>query len=148
MRPSPDQNDSVTATPPSLSSDSDYSLRAALAGFPGVLLALVLGSVAQGRATQSSDLDIAVIAHQALTADQKMSIIAALAAKTGRPIDLIDLTTVGEPLLSQIMRHGRRLLGIDSTHARWISRHLIEQADFVPLLNRILRERRATWIGK
>jgi len=77
-----------------------------------------------------------------------MALINALAARTGRPVDLIDLHTVGQPLLCQIVRHGRRVLGSATAHGQLISRNLVEQADFVPLRNRILKERRQTWIGK
>ena len=73
--------------------DSDHALRAVLARFPSLLLAIVFGSVARGQQHFASDLDIAVAAKHALSAAQKIDIIAALAAETGRPIDLIDLTT-------------------------------------------------------
>ena len=119
-----------------------------LAGFPELILALVFGSVAKGLQRIDSDLDIAVVAKQALTADEKIVIISALAEKTGRPVDLVDLKVVGEPLLGQIVQHGRRLLGSDGEYGRLISRHLFEQADFMPYRNRILAERRAAWIGK
>jgi len=123
-------------------------LREVLAGFPELILALVFGSVAKGLQRIDSDLDIAVVAKQALTVDEKIVIISALAEKTGRPVDLVDLKVVGEPLLGQIVQHGRRLLGSDGEYGRLISRHLFEQADFMPYRNRILAERRATWIGK
>ncbi|MDD5579614.1 MAG: nucleotidyltransferase domain-containing protein [Methylobacter sp.] len=126
----------------------DDQLREVLAGFPELTLALVFGSVAQGRQRTDSDLDIAVAAKQALTAVEKMAIIAALAEQTGRPVDLIDLKVVAEPLLGQILRHGRRLLGGDGEYGQLISRHLFEQADFMPYRNRMLAERRAAWIGK
>jgi len=126
----------------------DAQLRDVLAHFPMLVLALVFGSVAQGRQRADSDLDIAVAANQALTAAEKMNIIAALAESTGRPIDLIDLKAVAEPLLGQIVRHGRRLMGSDSAYGRLISQHLFEQADFMPYRNRVLAERRAAWIGK
>jgi len=123
-------------------------LREVLAGFPELILALVFGSVAKGLQRIDSDLDIAVVAKQALTVDEKIVIISALAEKTGRPVDLVDLKVVGEPLLGQIVQHGRRLLGSDGEYGRLISRHLFEQADFMPYRNRILAERRAAWIGK
>jgi len=112
------------------------------------VLALVFGSVAQGRQRADSDLDIAVAANQALTATEKMDIIAALAERTGRPVDLIDLTVATEPLLGQILRHGRRLLGSDGAYGHLISRHLFEQADFMPYRTRVLSERRAAWIAR
>ena len=110
--------------------------------------ALVFGSIAKGKASFESDLDIALAGTKPLTAEQKMAIIEALASQSGRTIDLIDLNTAGEPILSQILWHGRRLMGNDSAYAQWISRHLIEEADFMPLHRRILEERRIAWIGK
>ena len=77
-----------------------------------------------------------------------MAIITALAEQTGRPIDWIDLKVATEPLLGQIVRHGRRLLGSDGEYGKLISRHLFEQADFMPYRNRVLAERRMAWIGK
>jgi len=56
-------------------------------------------------------LDIAVAAKSALAADEKIALIGALAELTGRPVDLIDLKLVSEPLLGQIVRYGRRVLG-------------------------------------
>ncbi len=135
---------SQTHTP----ADMDALLKGVLAQFPGLVLALVFGSVARGAQRADSDLDIAVAAREALTPGEKMDIMAALAEKTGRPVDLIDLNAVTEPLLSQIVRHGRRLLGSDAAYGHLISRHLFEQADFMPYRNRVLAERREAWIGK
>jgi predicted nucleotidyltransferase len=122
-------------------------LRHALAGFANIELALVFGSVATGRARFDSDLDIAVAAKRALTSVEKQCLMSALAENTGRAIDLIDLSVAGEPLLGQIVRHGKRLLGSDEAYGKLISRHLMDQADFMPYRNRILAERRAAWIG-
>ena len=77
-----------------------------------------------------------------------MDIIAALAEQTGRPVDLIDLKVVAELLLGQVLRHGHRLLDSDGEYGQLISRHLFEQADFMPYRNRVLAERRVAWIGK
>ena len=126
----------------------DVMLKDVLTQFPTLVLALVFGSVAQGRERADSDLDIAVAARQPLTPVERMNIIAALAEQTGRPVDLIDLYGVADPLLGQIVRHGRRLLGSDSEYGNLISKHLFEQADFMPYRNRVLTERRAAWIGK
>ena len=126
----------------------DDRLREVLAHFPQIALAVLFGSVARGRQRADSDLDIAVAAKQALTADEKIALIGALAEYTGRPVDLIDLKVVSEPLLGQIVRHGRRVLGSDTLYGELISRHLFEQADFMPYRTRILAERRMAWIGK
>ena len=126
----------------------DVQLREALTHFPNITSAHLFGSVAAGRQRADSDLDIAVAADYPLTVAEKVAIAQALAEKTGRPIDLIDLATVTEPLLGQIVQHGRRLLGSDNVFGNLISRHLIEQADFMPIRSRVLTERRVAWIGK
>jgi predicted nucleotidyltransferase len=126
----------------------DAQLREVLSKFPALQLALVFGSVAVGKQRPESDLDIAVMAEKPLTVEEKINIISVLAEKTGRPVDLIDLKIVAEPLLGQIVRYGRRLLGSDNAYGRLISRHLFETADFMPYRNRILAERRVKWIGK
>lgn len=126
----------------------DAQLKEVLAHFPKIVLAVLFGSVALGRQRVDSDLDIAVAAGHPLTTDEKLSMISLLAERTGRPIDLIDLTVVAEPLLGQIVRHGRRVLGSDTLYGNLISRHLFEQADFMPYRTRLLAERRLAWIGK
>jgi uncharacterized protein len=119
-----------------------------LARFPNLVLAMLFGSSALGRQRADSDLDIAVAAKQALTAAEKIALIEALAERTGRAVDLIDLKVAAEPLLGQIVRHGRRLLGSNNAYGQLISRHLFEQADFAPYRARLLAERRAAWTGK
>jgi uncharacterized protein len=127
---------------------TDDKLRLLLAGFPQLELALLFGSLAQDRHRTGSDIDIAVAAHRVLTATEKIALVEALAERTGRPVDLVDLKVVAEPLLGQILRHGRRLLGGDRAYGQLISRHLFDQADFMPYRAMVLAERRAAWIGK
>lgn len=126
----------------------DAQIKEVFAHFPQIVLAVVFGSVASGRQRADSDLDIAVAAKQSLTADEKIALVDALAGRIGRPIDLIDLRLVSEPLLGQILRHGRRVLGSDTLYGGLISRHVFEQADFMPYRTRLLAERRMAWIGK
>lgn len=114
----------------------------------GVRLAIVFGSLAKGTQKPGSDLDIAVALDQAMSVQQHIDLIGALALATGRPIDLVDLRTAGEPLLGQIMQHGRRILGSDVLHAQYMTRHVMDAADFMPYQTRILEERRQAWIGR
>lgn len=126
----------------------DGLIKDVLANFPQITLAVLFGSVASGKQRADSDLDIAVSAQRPLKPQEKIALVGALAESTGRAIDLIDLTTVTEPLLGQIVRHGRRLLGSDRLFGELISHHLFEQADFMPYRARVLAERREAWIGK
>lgn len=111
-------------------------------------LAILFGSLAAGTGSSESDLDLALDAGRLLTAKEKMALISELAARIGRPVDLVDLHAVGEPLLGQILRHGKRIFGSDTQYANLIRKHLFDQADFLPYRNRILAERRRAWIGK
>lgn len=108
-------------------------------------LVILFGSVARGKDGPDSDLDVAMLTNESLSVQKQIEIIDALTLASGRPVDLVDLRSVGEPLLGRILFEGRRLLGPASEWGRLLSRHLVDQADFVPLQNHILRTRREAW---
>lgn len=121
------------------------NLAALLAQQPDIQLAILFGSLARGTFRADSDVDIAVLAATPLTSARKSTLIETIAMCTGRPVDLVDLATVGEPLLGHILQ-GKRLVGSTTLQAKLLTRHLLDTADFVPLQNRILQERRQRWI--
>ncbi|MHB0986830.1 MAG: type VII toxin-antitoxin system MntA family adenylyltransferase antitoxin [Sulfuricella sp.] len=123
-------------------------IRAALAPHSEIRQAILFGSLATGQGRYDSDVDLAIDAGQPLEIQAKMTLMAELAECTGRPVDLIDLQTIGEPLLGQILKHGKRILGEDGLYAELIKRHVFDEADFMPYYRRILRERRSAWIAK
>lgn len=127
--------------------DLNDRIRQVLMQHADIRLAILFGSLAAGRATPTSDLDLAVLMPAPLPAETRMALIGDLSLATGRPVDLIDLRTTGEPVLGQILKHGIRLLGSDSDYAELIKRHVFEEADFMPYRRRILSERRQAWIG-
>lgn len=131
-----------------MNSSLDIQLKNVLGQFPQITLAVLFGSAASGQQQPESDLDIAVSASRPLSVTEKITMIGALAECTGRPIDLVDLKTVAEPLLGQIVRHGKRIIGSDTLYGELIAKHLFEQADFMPYRARLLAERRKAWIGK
>lgn len=126
----------------------EQAVLAAISAIPDIELVILFGSLANGNAHAQSDLDIAIDAGRRLSADEKMLLIGELASGTGRPIDLVDLQIAGEPLLGQILQHGRRIYGSDGRYARLLSKHLFDQADFLPYHRRILAERRQAWIAR
>ena len=134
--------------PEPLQPDLLQAILAAIDTQPGIRLAILFGSLAVGREQADSDLDLAVDAGHRLTTGEKLALMNELAKRTGRPVDLVDLYVVGEPLLGQILRHGKRLLGSETCYADLIRRHLFDQADYLPYRTRILAERRRAWIGK
>ena len=118
----------------------------ALARHPDIKLAIVFGSVASGQARPDSDIDIAVQADRPLTTRQTMRLIEDVAMATGRPVDLIDLARVGEPLLGEIVRHGQRILGSNHDLAELRLRHVYLNEDFMPYVRRMLDERNRAWL--
>jgi predicted nucleotidyltransferase len=120
-------------------------LRDLLARQDDIRLSIVFGSIASGNQHSESDLDMAVLADGPLTTERRRALIESLAEVSQRPIDLIDLSTVGEPLLGQILQQGQRVTGTDSTWAALVTRHLFDAADFLPYRNRMLKERREAW---
>jgi predicted nucleotidyltransferase len=125
----------------------EETLKKALQAHSGLRLALLFGSCALGTQRPDSDVDVAVDMGGVMAAEQHLSLISDLALATGRALDLIDLRTVGEPLLGQILQSGRRIGGEHAVHAQYITRHVMDVEDFVPYQERILRERRQAWIG-
>lgn len=119
-----------------------------LAGREALRLGLLFGSAARGELGPDSDLDVAVLAERVLDPAQKRALIEGLARASGRAVDVVDLATVGEPLLGRILAEGRRLFGRDEDYAALVVRDLFEKADFLPYQQRILEERRRKWIGR
>lgn len=124
----------------------DEKIRDILSPYTAIKLVILFGSLANNTARFESDLDLAVQCGQPLTQDEKVQLIALLAKKFMRPIDLIDLYDVGEPLLGQIITKGRRVLGSDTCYGNLLARHLYAEADFMPYQRRILKQRRDQWI--
>jgi predicted nucleotidyltransferase len=127
--------------------DLDSRIQQVLTLHGGIRLAILFGSLAKGRATPESDLDLAVLMDAPLSAEVKMALIGDLSQAIGRPVDLIDLRVTGESILGQVLKHGVRLLGSDTDYAELLKRHLFDEADFMPYRRRILAERRRAWIG-
>ncbi|MBW8067509.1 MAG: nucleotidyltransferase domain-containing protein [Ferrovum sp.] len=126
----------------------DRLLREVLAGFPQIRQAILFGSLASGYARTDSDLDIAVEADHLLTVKEKIDLVNALSVQTGRPVDLVDLRAISVLLRGQVLRHGRKIMGSNTLYGELISRHVFDQADFMPIRTRLLAERRKAWIGK
>lgn len=119
-----------------------------LASDPELRFAVLFGSSATGRARPSSDLDIAVWASVPLDAAHKQALIARLAQLTGRPVDLVDLRSAGVLVTREALTRGRLLFCRDTgAYAELAARMVADVADFLPYVERLLRERRSTWIG-
>jgi len=122
-------------------------LRTVLGAHPDIRLAMLFGSMAAGTATADSDIDVALTASEPLSAQIRLALMDDLALAFGRPVDLVDLSAVGEPLLGQIVAGGIRILGDDAVYGDLLYRHIMNGTDFVPYQERILADRRRLWIG-
>lgn len=120
-------------------------LREALARAADLRLAMLFGSVARGEARANSDVDVAVLADHALTANERIRLIDSISQATGRAVDLVDVMTAGPPLLGEILRDGIRLLGSPAELADLAARAALDAADFLPLMQRTLQQRRTAW---
>lgn len=123
-------------------------VKQALANFSEIEQIVLFGSLSRGAGRLDSDIDVAVEAGRRLTSAQRIAMIEALAMEFGRPVDLIDLKTAGQPLLTQIVTTGKRLLGSDTQWAKIIYRNIMDNEDFVPLQRRILVARQKAWINR
>jgi len=123
------------------------ALQSLQTAFPDIRLAILFGSVAQGRATPNSDIDFAVKLSQPMTPSLHAAMIEEITLITGRPVDLIDLHTVGQPLLNQIVTTGIKVIGTEEEMARLMLHNVIANADFVPMQKRMLKERLDAWIN-
>ncbi len=109
--------------------------------------AWLFGSVAHGEAKPTSDLDVAVLGREPLSASEKKELMEKLAQATGRPVDLIDLQTTHGPIVGRVLQDGVRLFCDDTTlYATLLKRWWLDQADWRPYRRRILKERRERWI--
>jgi len=118
-----------------------------LSHYSTIKLAILFGS--QANAAQQkrfdSDIDLAILANKPLDSAFKMQLIETIGNEVGYPVDIVDVYDAPEPILGEVFK-GQRLLGEDATYAQLLTRHLLNTADFVPLQQRILKERRERWI--
>lgn len=119
-------------------------VRSALSPLPYVELAILFGSLAKGSQRAHSDLDVAVLAKERLTAAQRIELIDSMAIASGRPVDLIDLRSAGQPILNQILAYGIRVIGTNAEMASLVYRNLFDRANFLPRQERIINDDIAT----
>ncbi len=77
---------------------------------PTVHTAYLFGSQARGEALPSSDIDVAVMCAQPLSALERFDAQERLAAELDRDVDLVDLRQASTVLRMQVLRDGRLLV--------------------------------------
>lgn len=103
----PFEQGAASQSPPTM----DMQLKEVFSHFPKIALAILFGSVALNRQRADNNSDIAAVAKQAMTVHERIILVGALAGRTGRTVGL---NVVSEPLLEQIVRHCRKILGRDT----------------------------------
>jgi predicted nucleotidyltransferase len=107
-----------------------------------LLLAIVFGSMADGRNRPDSDIDIAIYPRKSLDHRKRQQLSDDIALATGRAVDLIDLTHVDGALLRQILRTGQVVFSKEPGLLGILSERLLDwQQDFEPQLNSLLKTR-------
>lgn len=120
-------------------------LTSVLSAQPEIVFATLFGSVARDVARPDSDLDVAVFANTPLTLGRKQRLIRDLAMAFGRPVDLVELRDAGPVVLASALQ-GQRLIGRGgAANAALLSRAWTDAADFLPVRERILRQRLCAW---
>ena len=81
---------------------------------PDLVAVYRFGSVPDGTARSDSDLDLAVLCDRPLNYETRFELIGQLAMLSGRPVDLIDLSTVSTVMRAQIVTTGERIYCVDA----------------------------------
>lgn len=107
-------------------------------------IAILFGSYAKGTQSPQSDLDLAIqlVSGLNIIASKKLDYIEQIGSILLINIDLIDIRTVGQPLLSQIMKYGKLLKGNQLQYAELAIKNVNTGQDFLPYIKRMMAERR------
>ena len=114
---------------------------------PEIQQAILFGSYAKNTQAEGSDLDLAIQLRKPMTATQKMTYLEKLQHCTNAEVDLVDLLTAGQPLLSQIMKYGKCLKGSSTQYAELAVKNVNTTQDFMPAIKYIMKARRKRLLG-
>lgn len=113
----------------------------------GLKLAIIYGSVAAGTMRPNSDIDLALLFDQPLSAERKMKIAASLERKTLRTVDIVDLSSISGTILKNVLCKGKVLIqNEEGLFTRLAKTMIYNQTDMMPYVNRTLRERQRRFI--
>ena len=106
---------------------------------PDIAAAYLFGSLAQGRATPRSDIDIAILLKQVPkqlggATDRQLKLMDDFRGFADREVDVVILNTAPPVLKDQVLRYGRRLYEHDrTTRVEFEVRAGQEYADAIPM---------------
>lgn len=128
--------------------DKEKKLAAWLIAHTEIEMAILFGSYAKGTENSRSDIDLAIqlSSGETIQAEQKLDYLTQLVKLLETDIDLIDLKKVGQPLLSQIIKYGRRLKGQQTQYTELAIKNINTTQDFMPYIERMMTTRRKRWL--
>lgn len=81
---------------------------------PDAVAVYVYGSIARGDDWPSSDVDVAVLLPAKRRIDDALGLMAAIAARVGRDVDVVDLRRAGDTLRAEVLGEGRTVFAADA----------------------------------
>lgn len=128
-------------------SDVYFPAKEVLKAERGLRLAILYGSAANGKLRAGSDVDIAVLFDQPISAEQKMELVSRLKKGLHRDVDLLDLFSLNGTILRQVLCKGRVLLQTDPLARAELARRMIfNQEDMMPYVTRTLMDRQRRFV--
>lgn len=125
-----------------MNADIFQTVETALAGEPGIKVALVYGSAAAGKMRPGSDVDVAVLFDRPLDMESRLALWGKLTDALRREVDLVDLYDLGGEILHQILTKGRVIIKNDTqAYYLLLQRMVYNEEDFMPQVRRALRTR-------
>ncbi len=123
--------------------DMKMTLSSILAREDDIKICFLYGSSANGRATASSDIDVALASDGLIEHDRLLELASRITKSAGRETDIVDLHSVHGEILRQIISKGKPVFIKDKNmYADIIDRMLFNEADMMPNYNMILSKRR------
>lgn len=95
-----------------------------------VLLVIVFGSQADGRASENSDLDVAIAGHASFSLERLVDLQLELGSRLAVEIDLVDLNAAHGAVLQEALSKGRVVTRRDAAlYAKLLKRMYYERED-------------------
>jgi predicted nucleotidyltransferase len=123
-------------------------LREILSPEPGIRLAVLYGSYATGKASPTSDVDLAIAHDHNLSMEERVDLAQRISRLINKEVDLVDLRTTSGILLQQIICNRITLINRDSKlYGDIIAKQITEELDFMPLYEQMLKAKRERFIN-
>ncbi len=116
-----------------------------LVALPDAWAIYVHGSFARGDSGTNSDLDLAILLPPGLKLPDRLTLMATVASRAGRDVDIVNLREAGLDLIHELLRDGRPLhIRCPDEVLGWEAERMSEYAEFNPrradILSRYMQE--------